>query len=39
MDLEAVYRVYEAEKVNQIKEVIYAIDESEGLKKAYSRVS
>ncbi|KAG8528822.1 uncharacterized protein KY384_006511 [Bacidia gigantensis] len=34
MDLESVYRKYEDEKVLQIKEAIYAIDESEGLKKS-----
>ena len=33
MDLESVYRKYEDEKVGQIKEAIYAIDESEGLKR------
>ena len=33
MDLESIYRKYEDEKVCQIKEAIYAIDESEGLKK------
>ena len=34
MDLERVYREYENEKVGQIKEAIYAIDESEGLKRS-----
>lgn len=34
MDLEKVYRKYEDEKVGQIREVIYSIDESEGLKKS-----
>ena len=34
MELEGVYRKYEDEKVGQIREAIYAIDESEGLKKS-----
>ncbi len=34
IDLEKVYRRYEDEKVGQIKEAIYSIDESEGLKKS-----
>ena len=34
MDLESVYRRYEDEKVGQIREAIYGIDESEGLKKS-----
>ncbi len=34
MDLEMVYRKYEDEKVGQIKEAIYSIDETEGLKKS-----
>ena len=33
MNLETVYREYEDEKVAQIREVIYKLDESEGLKK------
>ena len=34
MDLESIYRVYEDEKVAQIKQAINSIDESEGLKKS-----
>lgn len=34
MDLEKVYRKYEDEKVGQIREAIYSIDESDGLKKS-----
>ena len=34
MDLETVYRKYEDEKVVQIREAIYSIDESDGLKKS-----
>ncbi|KAI4213896.1 MAG: hypothetical protein LQ351_003591 [Letrouitia transgressa] len=34
MDLDAVYKDYEAEKVRQIRELINSIDESEGLKKS-----
>ena len=34
MDLEKVYRKYEDKKVAEIREAIYSIDESDGLKKS-----
>ena len=34
MDLENVYRKYEDQKVGQIRDAIFSIDESEGLKKS-----